>query len=985
MKVGLLPRFESNQPRTLAGKAKRSIRSAGVGLLLATGILWAWSCGDGAVQPIAPPARPDSVVVTPESAGLATPGDTVRLRAGVRDQNGFELPGVGVTWTSSAPGIATVDTSGVVTAAGVGSATITATATAAEVHSSAVVSVAPSNSDWSLVVWSYPCFPENGDTPPCEGGDVGGLGPPRGWTSAMRVFSCFKLPDRDCGEWHGWGRSYSVSDPSVLAPWRDICTFHWRCPAYAGRRVGSTTVTVTATRDSDRTTRTASVTFTVQSLDHPTMKAVHSGLGSPSWPGWGQDTLHLREWKGVYASWLGKVSSLSLYEPSADAGPIPIPPSIGDLDALTRLQVEGPAFSGSIPPWLGGLAKLMVLRVSGAEYSGSIPPALGGLANLQTLDLSGNQLSGSIPPALGSLSNLQALILNNNDLTGEIPVELVNLTNLRRLDLRGNKLCEPADSAFRAWVDSLDYYPPSCPPTTFAEVFQVTQQPDLQGREEGGFIAPDTLLADRDAVLRVAPLAEEGSGERVTRQVRVSYRGSGGGKVKLIPEGPYDTDLPSKVNFSSLDSTFNLVIPGAYVQPPSLEIWVEVWRTLSSGTTAADSIIYKKVPVDTVPVLELTLVPVLQSHPDLSVVSRADSARLHSFVDEVARRGLSHDALKSIRELLPVVQVKVKAGSPVRINKWYSDNIHDAVDKYVKDSTDARGYYMGVLANAPTDGDGTILGQANQPGSTGFSVVFDDGAFHTQHRETMAHELGHNLGLGHAPCSPPDIEMDSKSVDRGFPHDRARIGSWGYDAGKLVPNTHHDLMSYCNPQWISHYNFRNVFNWRSVYADRAAPVVSAATGKVLLLWGGTRTDGSLHLKPAFVLDGAPRLPDTGGAYEITGLGTGGEALFSLSFAMTEVADGPGGVSRFRFAVPVRSEWEGRLASIHLRGPGGSVTLDADSDSPMALVTDPVTGELRAILYDVTPTEAAEFSVVRTGANPQVHFSRGLPDELRRRR
>ena len=135
MKVGLLPRFESNQPRTLAGKAKRSIRSAGVGLLLATGILWAWSCGDGAVQPIAPPARPDSVVVTPESAGLATPGDTVRLRAGVRDQNGFELPGVGVTWTSSAPGIATVDTSGVVTAAGVGSATITATATAAEVHS----------------------------------------------------------------------------------------------------------------------------------------------------------------------------------------------------------------------------------------------------------------------------------------------------------------------------------------------------------------------------------------------------------------------------------------------------------------------------------------------------------------------------------------------------------------------------------------------------------------------------------------------------------------------------------------------------------------------------------------------------------------------------------------------------------------------------------------------------------------------------------
>ena len=721
--------------------------------------------------------------------------------------------------------------------------------------------------------------------------------------------------------------------------------------------------------------------------------------------------MHLQHWSGVNASWKGKVDRLEIPR-FRDPGPFPIPPAIGGLDSLRVLRLTD-AFSGSIPPALGGLANLQTLHLFGNQLSGSIPPALGGLANLQTLHLFGNQLSGSIPPALGSLSNLQELFLSrnqltgrippelgnltnlrsldlsSNQLTGEIPVELINLRNLKSLELGGNDLCEPADSVFQAWAHSLGrryHRLPTCSTSSvFAEVFQVTQQPDLHGRKEAGFIAPDTLLADRDAVLRVAPLAEEGSGERVTRQVRVSYRGSGGGKVKLIPEGPYDTDLPSKVNFSSLDSTFNLVIPGAYVQPPSLEIWVEVWRTLSSGTTAADSIIYKKVPVDTVPVLELTLVPVLQSHPDLSVVSRADSARLHSFVDEVARRGLSHDALKSIRELLPVVQVKVKAGSPVRINKWYSDNIHDAVDKYVKDSTDARGYYMGVLANAPTDGDGTILGQANQPGSTGFSVVFDDGAFHTQHRETMAHELGHNLGLGHAPCSPPDIEMDSKSVDRGFPHDRARIGSWGYDAGKLVPNTHHDLMSYCNPQWISHYNFRNVFNWRSVYADRAAPVVSAATGKVLLLWGGTRTDGSLHLKPAFVLDGAPRLPDTGGAYEITGLGTGGEALFSLSFAMTEVADGPGGVSRFRFAVPVRSEWEGRLASIHLRGPGGSVTLDADSDSPMALVTDPVTGELRAILYDVTPTEAAEFSVVRTGANPQVHFSRGLPDELRRRR
>ena len=617
--------------------------------------------------------------------------------------------------------------------------------------------------------------------------------------------------------------------------------------------------------------------------------------------------------------------------------------------------------------------------------TGEIPSELGSLSNLHNLYLNSNNLTGEIPSELGSLSNLRQLWLPFNNLTGPLPLELVNLTNLESLHVVGNNLCEPRDSVFQAWANSLQSYDrlPTCSPEVFAEVFQVTQQPDLQGREEGGFIAPDALLAGRDAVLRVAPLAEEGSGDRVTRQVRVTYRGSGRVEVKLIPEGPYDTDLPSKVNFSSLDSTFNMVIPARDVRPPSLEIWVEVWRTLSSGTTAADSTLYKKVPVRAVPVLELTLVPVLHADPRSDPVALADWERLDSFVNDVARLGLDHDALKSVRDLLPVGQVMVKAGGGVWTDKWDSEGILTAVDLYVTESartTAVRGHVMGVVANAPTDG----LGIAKIGGSTSFSVVFDADTLHKEYRETIAHELGHNLGLYHAPCSPPNVKMER--IDQGFPHDRARIGSWGYDSGKLIPNTRHDVMSYCNPQWISHYNFSKVLAWRSIYADRAAPVMSAATGKVLLLWGGTRPDGSLHLKPAFVLERAPRLPDAGGAYEITGRSADGDALFSLSFAMTEVADGPGGVSRFQFAVPVRSEWEGRLASIHLRGPGGSVTLDADadSDSPMALLTDPVTGELRAVLHDVTPAEAAEFGVVRPGANPQVHFSRGVPDELRRR-
>ena len=44
--------------------------------------------------------------------------------------------------------------------------------------------------------------------------------------------------------------------------------------------------------------------------------------------------------------------------------------------------------------------------------SGPIPPELGGLSNLERLNLYSNDLSGAIPPELGGLSNLEGLHLS---------------------------------------------------------------------------------------------------------------------------------------------------------------------------------------------------------------------------------------------------------------------------------------------------------------------------------------------------------------------------------------------------------------------------------------------------------------------------------------------------------------------------------------------------------------------------------------------
>ena len=126
---------------------------------------------------------------------------------------------------------------------------------------------------------------------------------------------------------------------------------------------------------------------------------------------------------------------------------------------------------------------------------------------------------------------------------------------------------------------------------------------------------------------------------------------------------------------------------------------------------------------------------------------------------------------------------------------------------------------------------------------------------------TMAHELGHNLSLSHAPCGNPHFVG-------WFPYSDGSIGAWGYDFrdGTVVPPSHKDLMSYCGPQWISDYHFKKALYDRPSTTNDAA----AAATESILLWGGVDADGVPHLEPAFLVDAQPKLPDAGGEYRISG-------------------------------------------------------------------------------------------------------------------
>ena len=85
---------------------------------------------------------------------------------------------------------------------------------------------------------------------------------------------------------------------------------------------------------------------------------------------------------------------------------------------------------------------------------------------------------------------------------------------------------------------------------------------------------------------------------------------------------------------------------------------------------------------------------------------------------------------------------------------------------------------------------------------------------------------------------------------------------------------------------------------------------------------------------------------------------------------------------------MRPGWEGSLAAITLSGPGGSITLDAGSDYPVAILRDPRNGQVRAILRDAPDLamERADLAAA-LGAGPglEVVFSRGIPDAAAWRR
>lgn len=729
-----------------------------------------------------------------------------------------------------------------------------------------------------------------------------------------------------------------------------------------------------------------------------TLTAIYEATEGPNWvnqTNW-LSNRPLGEWWGLDVNTQGHVVKVGLFG-NGLVGSIPL--EIGDLAHLSHLYLDDNGLSGPVPREIAGALGLSVLTLSnnplldgllprefldlwllGFDYGGthlcvprseaftqwsrsiedytaeSCSPArhdelvltelyhlLGGpgwsrqdgwldaatldqwegvavdsSGRVTGLDLSNNEVTGELPGELGYLDALTQLDLSGNSGLGGALAEWITDLNLNSLDFSASGLCVPPSEQFDAWLTGRAAWSGAIctgPDSIRASVPLAYLTQTTQNRD-----ADVPLIAGRDALLRVYPVADMVN--YFDSEVRATFYHDGREVHSVTMEADGQRGIGTEVDESRLDRSHNALVPGS-VLVPGLQLVVELdpggelplsagsqRRLPESGTLALD--------VRELPVMKLTIVPVkITGQSDSAVVAAAES--------------LTYDSplLKEFRTLIPVGEVDFSVRETLTVDPgdWGARALE--ILEGVRQADGADGYYLGIC---DCRGGAAALGEWVSRSELRGTV--------------MAHEIGHNLSLLHAPCGSP-----AGFVDDEYPYPGGRTGTWGYDGEsmELRPPQRPDLMSYCEPPWLGDYGYVKALEHRLSVEAAATRQASSADGRtsVLLLWGRAGPD-EVALAPAAILNALPSLPD-GGPYRIVGRGGDEETLFSLDF--TPMLEAESGTGHFVITLPLDPAWAGSLESIVLSGPGGADSLDATTHRPLAIVTDRSTGRIRRILRD----------------------------------
>jgi len=290
------------------------------------------------------------------------------------------------------------------------------------------------------------------------------------------------------------------------------------------------------------------------------------------------------------------------------------------------------------------------------------------------------------------------------------------------------------------------------------------------------------------------------------------------------------TDLtptgPSQVADSG--STFNFTVPAAQVLTTTR---FAVRLTAAEDVPVADGVSHEaRIPLDGTLAdlgaqsddggLDLVIVPIRYEYDGSDRLPDTSATQL-AIIEEL------------LLSLYPVSQVTLTVREVVGWNDApviftgnfdFGDLNQYLSDLKVSDGASSATYYYALVQPDATFSDycggSCTTGQSfvvSSPENGDFRVGGGLGYSGERWAWTLAHELGHMHGRGHAPC-------DVSGTDTSYPYPGGSIGVWGYDprVGSLHdPAVYSDLMGYCDDRWVSDYNFQNF--WERILAVNNLP------------------------------------------------------------------------------------------------------------------------------------------------------------------